>query len=261
MSTPTNDSIVDKIRALLRKTEEAGATPAESASATQAAMRLMIKHGIDKMTVDSKEAEEAKRGHFEITKEYFKTGRDREKTDQYIARILQECFLVRVLWSCDYEWAEKTHKDAGWRSRYGYYKKRLCYLVVGDKEDVTMALSVIPEIHRIMRHLLARHIRETGKARTAVLEDSFYCGVYQGYAEANRIAKEETLLAAGKDTAGQYALVLIDKEKAARDYITENIQTVRAKTRGMRSSDTDDAAMDAGRTAGKNLNLRNRKLQ
>lgn len=269
--------MIDKIRALLRKTTDRGASQAESEAAIEVAQKLMTKHGIDKMLVMSKEAEEASR-NLEIVKQYHETGRQRYETDQYIARILNTCYSVKVLWSSSFEVVDSptlkvvaydevtrhakrdANGDPVLRPRR-VMKKRLVYVLVGDKPDTEFAVMIIEELHPMMRRMFNAYNRENGVPWDSVRCHSFFEGLEHGFRSANKRGKEAALLEAGETAANQYALILVDKEKATEDFYSK-IHTVRSRcVSGSRKGDFDSGAYKAGEAQGKKLKLGAKKLK
>lgn len=257
--------IVEKIRKLLRRTTERGASSAEANTAMQMAQKLMTEHGISKVDVKDPDYE-ANKPSFEIVEVEHATGRQRYETDQYISRILHNCFSVRTLWGSDYELIDskvgkvrRATLDRLYGKEYTpkVMKQRLTYWLYGDKLDVAVAEVLIQELHRTMRHFLNRHLKAEGIVWNAETCHSFFEGLTSGYIEANRKGKEEAMLAAGETARDQYALVVIDKDKATADHIKQNVQTVRsrASNAGARSGGSDFTAYASGNAVGKNLNL------
>lgn len=281
-----SEAMIDKVRALLRKTEAAGCTAEEADAAMKAAARLMQKHNIDRVMVENKEADaEAKR--LNLVKEYVNTKRDKCYTDEHIMRILRQCFCLRVYYSHSYDWDgqdaavakyEARRKElsdkvaAGELSWADYYdqkgkypklQKRFVYVLVGDKPDVELGAQMIPEFRRIMRHGLAKHLREEGLGWTAVSADSFHGGFARGYIDANEVAQKEILIEAGATAANQYALAVVDKEKAVEEFAAQSVKTVRARANsgnGARSFGWDAVAAKKGVATGSKLNLKSKRL-
>lgn len=285
-----SEAIIDKIRALLRKTEAAGCTPEEADAAMRAAAKLMAKHNIERVVLESAEAEEAAKQRLDLVKEYHNTGREKCYTDEHIQRILRQCFCVKVFYTSavdfdDYN-AQVEKYQAGREAYYTWFnlpdearskaakpkppgrwpkmKPRYTYVLVGDKPDVQMGIALIQEFRRIMRHGLARHLRETGAGWTAVAADSYYAGFAAGYIDANLVAVKEAVLEAGEAAAATYTLAVVDKTKAVEAFASEKVQTVRARAgsgNGARSYGYDEAAAKKGRAAGSKLNLKGARLQ
>jgi hypothetical protein len=253
MSEQPNEDQLKRIRALLRKTEEAGATPEESKSAMDAAFRLMAKYGIDKMVVDQEDEGPKK---LNIVKVRFETGRDKNPRDNYIMSILEQCFGIRALWSIGWELIpeekRKPYKD--------HYKKRMVYVLIGDQTDVDMAKEVIYDLNRIMRNSLERHLRDTGKTWNAVTASSFWSGMTTGYTSVNKVAREEALLEAGKSTADKYALAVVDKNAAIENFIQTAVTVRAARKSSVRSFGWDHEANNQGRAEGTKLNLKNKRI-
>lgn len=258
-----SDDIVAKILALLAKTEAAGCTAEESASAMQAASKLMAKHNIDQVVVENAEAAKfmRERRRVEIVEIRHKTGRDKCWTDEYTWRILEACFGVRLFSSWSYERKTVTHKDRHeWKTPD--YAKRRMFFVIGDKTDAELAAAMIAEFRRIMRHLVFKHCKDRGITWNAVTAHSFCRGFCSAYIGANKVAKEEAMLEAGATAADQYALAVVDKEKATEDYIAENIVTVRARRSHKKSDyDFDVDAFQTGDSEGGKLNLKGARLK
>jgi hypothetical protein len=257
--------MIDKIRALLRKTTEHGATQAEMESAMAMAQKLMTKHGIDSVSVMSAE-EEAEARKLNIKKVYFNTGRQRYETDQYIYRVLERCFMVRVLWSSSYEIVKGFRKVERWDGTVEKYerdrlKQRLVYVLVGDEPDVEMAKMIIEELHPIMRRALNAHLRETGQIWNATTCHSFFLGISCGYIEANEKGKQEALMESEEAARDRYALVLVDKEKEVENFFSQ-IKTVRSRTiSGGRSGGFDSSAFNKGKAQGGKLQLGKKRLK
>jgi hypothetical protein len=277
--------IVDKIRALLRKTTERGASQAEMETAMEMAQKLMTKYNIDKITVDSAEAEEMRRKEPDVRQVYHHTKRQRYETDQYIARILRRCFSVRVLWSSEYEHVDSyewTHTNPATgkyeEDEHGNYKKfkrttdyrgnpirvmkeRLSYLLVGEQMDCDVAKMIVEELHPMMRQSFARYLKENGFKWNAVLCHSFYEGIEDGYIQANERGRDSAMREAGKEKADKYAIVLVDKDKAINAFVKEKIMTVPSRVGyGARSGGHDDHAYGKGKQIGSKMKLGQTKL-
>lgn len=273
--------MIDKVRALLRKTEDAGCTKEEADAAMKAAARLMQKYNIDQVMVENKEADaEAKR--LNLVKEYVKTGRDKCYTDEHIMHILRQCFCLRVYYSWGYDWdaeedARKKYNaayqerstltgEAFWAFKMPKrpsLKKRFVYVLVGDKPDVELGAQMIPEFRRIMRHGLAKHCREENIPWAAVAAESFHSGFAAGYIDVNEEAMKEVLLEAPEAWAGKYALAVVDKEKAVEEFAKQSVTTVRARAgsgNGARSYGYDEKAAQKGRKAGSSINLKSGRI-
>lgn len=258
MST-TQDPIISKIRALLSKTMEQGATQAESESAISLAQKLMTKHNIDKMVIESAELLESRKNRpLEIIEHRHQTGRQRYETDNYISRILRNCFSVRVLWGSTWEVIKSKNK---YGSDISSWKKRLDYYIVGDKDDVEFAKVAIEQLHPMMRRFHSAYLRANGQVWSAISCHSFYEGLTDAYIEANKKGKDEAMLESGVAASDQYALVLVDKEKAIKAKM-QTIHTVRGRSTGPRNSWAhDDKAFGEGKKAGKKLSVGAKQLE
>lgn len=247
--------ITQKIKSLIRKADTSRGVTQEEADAFMAkAQELMVRHGIDRISVMENEEDEKIR--FEIVEGEYKTNRPRFITDQYISRILCECFEVRVIWDVDYVLVPGRKG-----SIIKQWATHLIYCIVGDKPDVELAKIVAQELHPMMKHLYKQYLRQTGGVSCAASYHPFLMGLVKAYIEKNRKTKEELLLNETSDISEKYALAVQDKDAAREEFITCNIQTVRSKQRGPQNHRWDEDAYQNGREQGDGLKLGVAKLE
>lgn len=263
----SEDENIKVIQGLFRKAG-AAANKAEQDLFLTKAQQLMLKYKIDKVRFDSAEAEESRKNRpITIVERDLYTKRQRYETDQYIARIVRTCWHVQVLWSTDRELVTTKRKvKRPWETEakereFTRWKDRLIYCLVGDQADVDFVFEIIDEMHKMMRHLLAAHLRNRGEAWSGDICHSFFEGFRHAFMESNKREEAKALAATEKQVQDQYALVLVDKEKAAQEYITQNICTVRSRATGARSSCSDSQAFSSGLKAGKSAKVGTKKLK
>lgn len=248
--------IIDKIRALFRKGAQA-ATQEEADLFIAKAQELLAKYNIDRATVEEAELKATKGTRVKIVEKRYKTGRQRYETDQYISRMIRSCWHVQTIWSIHLE--DVRHERSG--RVFHSVKERLVYVLVGDELDVEFCLMAIDEIHKMMRHLLSKHLRARGVAWSSEICHSFFWGFQSAFVQSNEREIAKVLKASEQQTQDQYAIVLVDKEKLGDEYITQNISTVRSRTRGQSKGGHDGEAYGAGAKAGATAKVGTKKLK
>jgi hypothetical protein len=257
------NKMLEKIRALFRLADVArGASQAEAELAMEKAQLLMTKHGIKQIEVEQqgKDAREAKQ--FNVHQRTFKTGRQEHADDRFIARILRECFNVRIVWSSYHEVVPGWITDPWTKEKVPHkrVKSRLTYLIFGEPQDTEIAEMVIQELHEIMWRLYRAYLKDEGIAHNAVLYNSFFSGVKDGFIAAAHRGQNQAFREAGSAATDMYALVIVDKAKAIQAYITQTCPTSPRASRGIKI-DNSSHAHASGYKAGGSIKVGQRKIQ
>ena len=96
---------------------------------------------------------------------------------------------------------------------------------------------------------------------TVYIVHSLYEGLVNAFCEANRKGAKAAMLESGEEASSKYQLAVVDKEAAVKDYVKQNIQTVRARTRsGSTQGKFDGAAFKKGQEIGSKLNPTAKKI-
>lgn len=239
---PSSSALLRKIRALLEKADVSrGATDAEAAASMAKAQELMTKYGIEQMDVTASTPSSGPT--FDIAHEQYVTTRKlRYDYDANVARIIQKCFGVKIIWT------SAVGPDG---------KRKHVYSLVGDRTDIAMAKIAITLCLKAMTSGVARYLREEcrGAKWTAPVGRAYYLGVERGYLEASEQGRKTAYQQATKQQADRYAIVLVDKEKAVANAVPRFFPALRStKSRGPRDG-YSDRAYQAGQRDGSHMDL------
>ncbi len=243
MTTANIDSkLIERIRNLLKLADTSrGATPAEAAAAMAKAQQLITKHKIDLMLLEETPEE---RQTFNISHEYIVLDRtQRYDYDNNIARILIECFGVKVLWTKQWANGKMCH----------------CYLLIGEPQDIALARMAIPIFRDALYRGVMRYLRERGEKWTAFVAHGFYLGVERGYVQGSEQGRARAMNQMKKHDADRFAIVLANKDDALVRYMEEVLKPAKAKK--AKAKDVDASAYHRGYAEGKSLDVSGNKLQ
>lgn len=254
--------MLEKIRALFRLADVArGASQAEAELAMEKAQLLMTKFGIKQVEVEQqgKDAREARQ--FNVHQRVFKTGRQEHADDRFIARILRECFNVKIVWSSYHEVVDGWVTDPWTKEKLPHkrVKSRLTYLIFGEPNDTEIAEMVIQELHEIMWQLYRSYLKDEGIAHNAILYNSFFQGVHDGFIAAAQRGQNQAFKEAGESASNLYAIVIVDKAKAIQAYIQKTCPTTPRRSRGIKL-DRGSHAHASGYKAGGSIRVGQRKI-
>lgn len=255
------EKLLEKIRALFRLADVArGASQAEAELAMEKAQMLMAKHGIEQIEVEEKGEQVREARKFNVHERRFKTGRQRHADDQFIGHILRECFNVRNIWSTYTEIVKGWTTDPWTKEKCATnrFKTRLTYILVGEPEDTEIAEMVVQELHTIMWNLYRAYLVDQGIAHNAILYNSYFKGVEDGFIAAAKRGQQQAFATSAKASVDQYALVLVGKSEAIQQFIRSNIPLKGFK--GGATTGLDTHAHNAGYKAGGTIRVGQRKL-
>jgi hypothetical protein len=242
--TPKVDSkLIEKIRNLLKLADTSrGATPAEAAAAMAKAQQLITKNKIDLMLLEETPEEHQ---DFGISHEYVVMDRtQRYDYDSNIARILNECFGVKVLWAVQFANGKRCH----------------CYLLIGQPQDIALARMAIPIFRDALYRGVMRYLRERGEKWTAFVAHGFYLGIELGYVQGSEQGRARAMAQMKKHDADRFAIVLVNKDNAIAKYSEEVFKPKKIKS-PKKPRPISNAAFARGYEEGKQLDVSGTKLQ
>ncbi len=227
--------VIEKIRKILSKTEEAGCTTEESQAAFQMASRIMAEHNLDMAEIESGEGGEQSW----LEDDVLETGRwSLEQNCAY--GIASEFFFVKGIFGY-------KHSSA---------RQRRVLRFFGRPNNVASAKWVFGALLDAFDRLFAEYRRQHGAPASD--RRLFVTGVAGGFREKmkdeRRAVEVERDLVQGK-TSGSTALAL----RSVMDETTEEFERTH-KTKTARSNfatvSGSQSAFDAGHNAGRKLELR-----
>lgn len=242
MSTDTNP-IIDKIAKLLRLAERAG-TPAEAENAFAQASKLMAKHGIERHDIDTSKGEKPKKPEFTQGGET-KFRKQEPIGAIYVRSLIRHCFCVEVLRVRTYEKNPKKPEEG--------YVAGFKYQFIGTREDCQLAGTAFEFLLTTFWRLYAEWCKKTYAVEQPIykstLYNSFMEGARIGFCRAWDAAQKATIKEAN---AQSYAIVLVDKDKALKQFV-DDMPNIKRKAN--RNQEGNWRAMDAGIEAGKTIKL------
>lgn len=228
----------DKIAKLLMKAERAGTTE-EAEAFTDAAERLMIKHGIEQAIIDARRAKDGKEHEKIIT---MQVPVDGIYSDAFMMMIHRVCSTLEVVQM--------------WQSR-GQGTHRVAHIAgfEGDvKQTVTLITSLILQAASAQRKWWATFPSAglSGMGKFKERRDFLY-GFGRGVQQRLRTARSETVSSSGTGAE----LVLVDRSKQVVAWVNSN---VRLRTSRSRTTSGGGFGLAAGKTAGLNANTGGRAV-
>jgi hypothetical protein len=228
-----NTELLAKIRKLLTLADVSrGATEAEARSAFEHAQRLMIEHGISEAQV---EVEDEHAASLDLSEEYVETENIRETNYSLLAlRILTQCFGVRVI----------RHRG----------KAKAAFTILGERANVELARFAYGFLCESMQRGYREYLKASGLRAAAGLRNGYFLGVYRGFTDAHKKAKEE---AKAQNEAGYnaYAVAVVNKEAIVAKFVSDRFPRLR-KGRSASFRRIDGGAYEAGQRDGAGLNVR-----
>jgi hypothetical protein len=243
MNPSIDSKLIEKIRNLLKLADVSrGATPEEASAAMAKAQQLITKHKIDLMLLEETQEE---RQQFNFTHEYVVQDRtQRYDYDSNIARVLINCFGVKVLWSK--EW----------------FNGKMChtYLLVGEAIDIELAKIAIPILRDALYRGVMAYLRSIGQKWTAYRAHGFYYGIERGYIEGSEQGRARAMREQTKHNADRYAIVLVNKDSALTRHMEETFKP-KATRSHKKQKDFSWDAYQKGYDQGKALDITGKTLK
>ena len=198
-----NKELIEKLKALLSKTQENGCTQAETEAAMAAAQRIAARNNIELASV---RLDTGKPADIEITRTDLKSEcMTRRPYHEAVAHVLVQCFDVKLLWRGNTPSA----------------------IVLGENTDVAIASYCWTWLESMLQRLYAEYLSTMpmSVARDAILARSYYYGVATGIIQNNKRVKEE----AARQGGASYALVLVNKQDRLEEEYRKEFPTVKAR--------------------------------
>jgi hypothetical protein len=237
VSESDKTSVIERVRKILAKTEQAGCTAQESESAFQLASRIMAEHNLDMAEIEAKEGGEQSWLEDEIQE----TGR--WTLEQNLAYgIAREFFFVEGFFN--------------WRWANGSRRKVLQFF--GRPENVATARWAFNSLLDAFDRLFAEYRRRSGCPASD--RRLFISGVADGFRskmkDERRAVEIERDLVQGK-TSGNTAIVLRSLMEQTAEAFRQAHAAPKKKPRGIRFTQVtgSQSALEAGYDAGRSLQL------
>jgi len=222
-----NESILNKIRALRAKAQNAASTQAEVEAAAAAAAKLMVKHDLDESQItDAQTRSGAVEGAFKPPYQ------DIEEVIRYV-----------------FKGVETMTETKGYRDTINND-----FRFIGLEPDVEMALYLFEMITQSAKRCWNSFVQsefEAGRVAHKSRRPSFYIGFGEAI-QAKLTELAEDRMAARSQAVG--TALVIRKQDAIRDKMQEMGLTLR-KGRTPRQSSVDPRAFSAGVTSANSVNL------
>ena len=226
----TQNELSDKIRKILKRTEEAGCTPDEAASAMKMASRLMVEHNLSLEEIQRSSDDDGM-----VEGEAQDVGCRMLIEHTLAGSIIKKHFFVAAFWT----------------TRYVNDKQHKIMMLMGTQANVETAKFVYRSLISAFETTFADYRFRT----RCPLSDKkgFVFGVYNGFDE--KLTMERKIMEVENEVEGRVGTGIVLASVAAKAMAAYREKYPNHTTKKSGPIKTTQSSMDAGYATGRNLNL------